>query len=137
MSSAFERLQKITAEKQKAKLELVSSADDKSVEQNSMKDDVKKGGDLRPDAGTEKDPEILVDHKPEMWSTTSESVVNKLTTKLPKSENVVNKLTTQKNVVDHKTRNWSTTNEKRNPYVGSVESFRTSEDFKQKIKVTP
>ena len=43
--------------------------------------------------------------------------------------------TTIKNVVNHAKRNWSTTEKKRGEYGATTESYRTSYEFKRKIKV--
>ena len=108
MSSAFERMQKLAEQKKKAQLELLPSET-----APPPLDDVVYHTD-----------ENVVDHN-------STDVVNNITTK----ENVVNKITTKKNVVDHSKRKWSTTDRKRSKYGETVESFRTSIDFKQQIKV--
>ncbi len=67
--------------------------------------------------------------------TTNEKPVNNLTTKFQKSGKQKELLTTPKRVVNHKKRDWSTTEKHRSEYGAAVESFRTSEDFKRKIKV--
>lgn len=73
----------------------------------------------------------VVNHKKPLRSTTNKSVVNKITT----NDELFTTLKKSENVVNHKKRDWSTTNKRRSSYGNEVESFRTSSDFKQKIKV--
>jgi len=75
-------------------------------------------------------PEIVVNNP-----TTVENFVNKTTTKSEISGKQDELYTTNKNVVNHKQRDWSTTNKRRSSYGSEVESYRTSGDFKRKIKV--
>jgi hypothetical protein len=67
--------------------------------------------------------------------TTTENVVNKITTKTEKRGKQKELSTTNKKVVNHNHRDWSTTEKRRSSHGSAVESFRTSEDFKRKIKV--
>lgn len=67
--------------------------------------------------------------------TTAENFVNKTTTKTEISGKQNELSTTRENVVNHKQRDWSTTNKRRSSYGNEVESYRTSGDFKRKIKV--
>lgn len=68
-------------------------------------------------------------------STTRSENVSLLTTKTVKSGKQNKLFTTQEKTVNHKERDWSTVEKKRSSYGNAVESFRTSEDFKKKIKV--
>src|SRR5215203_3096109 len=154
MSSAFERMQKLAEQKKKAQLELVPSpksgkpqvSNEVNQPQNNVVNHTSKSevNQTSPSA-VNPDQQGSVNHGAEILFTTDSSVVNNLTTE---KENVnlfttnkadrgkqSNKITTNENVVNQSKRDWSTTERKRGKYGETVESFRTSEDFKQQIKV--
>ena len=67
--------------------------------------------------------------------TTLDNFVDKITTKNEISGKQNDLFTTNKKVVNHSKRDWSTTERRRSSYGNEVESYRTSGDFKRKIKV--
>lgn len=91
------------------------------------------------------DPKNTVNQEKPFGSTTNQDVVNnpttvdifvdKITTKTEISGKQNDLFTTNKKVVNHNKRDWSTTNRRRSSYGNEVESYRTSGDFKRKIKV--
>jgi hypothetical protein len=123
----FADLMKSATEKEKPKLELVQdgkprTADVVNHESNNAVDQI---------------PEIALTTNKNVVNnpTTNEKDVNKTTAENTDSGKQSNKITTDKSAVNHKGRDWSTIDKRRGTYGGTVESFRTSEDFKQKIKV--
>jgi hypothetical protein len=146
MSSAFERMQKLAEQKKKAQLELVPVPDGGIPQSEKIVDRIANNAvDQDKLNNVDQNLENAVNHADPSTFTTNISAVNNLTTE---KENVnlfttkkgeggkqSNKITTNENVVNHQKRDWSTTDRKRGKYGETVESFRTSEDFKQKIKV--
>ena len=84
----------------------------------------------------QKEPIGFTTNKPVVDNpTTPDNIVDKITT-IPEIRGKQNDLfTTNKKVVNHNKRDWSTTERRRSSYGNEVESYRTSGDFKRKIKV--